>query len=194
MSSLDGYELWRPKLPPYLRWLEQEFTDTVIKTVNALPEKQRFAFTMYDVDNNSNRDITYVKAYLGSPSYRKQGQDPSYVFQETDNVVVGFLKEHGYRFEKYKPAFTNAMYKYIGFGNNMVESSNVVERVPWYTYVVYDKSDRSVLAYTPVTFGIYSRVLSGSVYRWYNFFIPGRTLSRFMDNIPNSFINDNKIF
>lgn len=179
-----------PSLPDIYVWMKQEFIQKTVSGTKALPKEQQFGYSIDQPRTFVPSNCVYIRSQLSYLGFFDKKDNYLTHFNVQDELVLTFCKERGYTVKKYKFGFGERMFKALDL-KDITLSQRPVNMRYGYTYVISKNGGMPLAIYTPVIYGNYSGQ-RGEVtsYAWDAIFISARESVKFLDSLPNSFLDD----
>ncbi|MDL2313597.1 hypothetical protein LJC36_01295 [Desulfovibrio sp. OttesenSCG-928-C14] len=178
-----------PGEPELYDWLKGDFIQNTVSGTRALSQDVQFGYRIDEPRTNIDINCVYVRSSLSFLGFFDKKDEYMSHFGVQDKLVVNFAREHGYTVKKYKFGFTERLFKQLGL-KNITLFQNPVNMRYGYSYVILNEGTPFMI-YFPVIYGNFSNSKREvTSYEWDAVFISTRESIRFLDSLPNSFIDD----
>lgn len=176
-----------PSLQGFYAWANTELGPAINQGVAALPDNIRINRISFG-EPRTRPGSWPAYAYIGASGFdyldmTTKGEQLAH-FKVQDSVMESFCNSSGYRFKKYKPAFTKNIINKLGgiYGLEMVRT----EREYYgYSYVISDNENATAMIYST-----YMYISQNGSTNWKTIFISTRDSEKIINSLPNSVLDD----
>ena len=179
-----------PALQGFYAWAKTELGPALDQGVAALPERIRINRIKF----GAPRTRTYgwpTNAYISATGFdyldmTTKGEKLAH-FKVQDSIIESFCNSRGYRFKKYKPAFTGEVLRKCG-GIYKLEMVRTESEYYGYSYVIYDSENAIAMICSS-----YMHISINGSTNWNILFISTQGSERIVNSLSNSFLDDTVI-